>query len=386
MQNAKFPQKTVAIVGVGLIGGSLALALKKLPEISKVIGVGRNRASIDRALALNVIDEGYVDIAQGVREADLVWVAVPVGSIVEVIQQAIPHLLPGAIITDMGSTKASIVRGAEDILPPHLHFIGGHPIAGSEKQGVEAASPELFKGSVYLLTPTTRTNTEAFQLVHSLVTQIGAHVLAIDPDKHDEAMATISHLPHLVSAVLVNLAGERIRLGENILRLAGGSFKDMTRIAASSPEIWLDIAIENREAILRVITEFQEELEQVKKMIDLRDRKELIGKLTLAREIRQSLPAIFPTDLSELRELSIPVVDRRGVISDITLIVGELGINIEDIELVHSPDHRSAVLGLVIIGREGAEKAKEALSRKGYQVEIKAVYSEEALKKLRGTE
>lgn len=376
----------MAIVGVGLIGGSLALALKKLPEISKVIGVGRNRESIDRALALDVIDEGYVDIAQGVREADLVWVAVPVGSIVDVIEQAIPHLLPGAVITDMGSTKASIVRRVEDILPSHLYFIGGHPIAGSEKQGVEAASPDLFRGSVYLLTPTERTNTEAFQVVHSLVTQIGAHVLAIDPEKHDEAMATISHLPHLVSAVLVNLAGERIKEGENILRLAGGSFRDMTRIAASSPAIWLDIAIENRDAILRVINEFQDELQQVKRMIDRQDRKELIEKLTLAREIRQSLPAIFPKDLSELRELSIPVVDKQGIISDITLVIGELGINIEDIELVHAPDHRSAVLGLVIIGSEGAERAREALSRRGYEVEVKAVYSDEALRKLRGTD
>jgi len=386
MQNEEPPKKTVAIIGVGLIGGSLALALKSLPEIGKMVGIGRKKESIDRALALKVIDEGYVDIAEGVKEADLVWVATPVGSIVEVIEQAIPHLHPGAVITDTGSTKTNIVSRVEGLLPPHLRFIGGHPMAGSEKQGVEAARADLFKDTYYLLTPTPSTNTEAFQLVHSLVAQMGARILAIDPDKHDEAMATISHLPHFISAVLVNLAGERVRERENILRLAAGSFKDMTRIAASNPEIWLDIAIENREAILRVIAEFAQELDQVRNMIEKQDKQGLVSKLTLAREIRQSLPAIFPKDLSELRELSIPVVDRKGVISDITLTMGELGINIEDIELVHAPDHRSAVLGLVIIGSEAAEKAREALARKGYAVEVKTVYSEEALRKLRGQE
>lgn len=378
--------KKIAIIGVGLIGGSLALALKALPQISKVVGIGRRQKSIDKALALKVIDEGYVDIGKGIREADVVIVATPVGSIVPVIEQAIPHMHPGTIITDTGSTKANITSRIEEILPTHLYFIGGHPMAGSEKQGVEAASADLFKNTHYLLTPTDHTNTEAFQLIHSLVTQIGAYVLAIDAEKHDEAMATISHLPHFISAILVNLAGQKIEEIENLLRLAAGSFRDMTRIAASNPDVWLDIAFENKEAILRICREFGKELANIEELIEKGDRKSLVEKLTLARQIRQSLPAIFPKDLKELKELSIPVIDKPGVISEITLTIGELGINIEDIEIIHDPDHRSGILGLVIIGNEAADRAREALVKRGYAVEIKSVYSDEVLKRIRGEE
>ncbi len=378
--------KNIAIIGVGLIGGSLALALKALPNVSKVVGIGRRKESIEKALALNVIDEGCLDIGEGVREADVVWVATPVGSILDVIEKAIPHLRTGATITDTGSTKANIVKRVEEILPPRFYFIGGHPMAGSEKQGVESASADLFRNTYYLLTPTTRTNTASFQLIHSLITQIGGSVLAIDAEKHDKAMATISHLPHFLSAILVNLAGQQIEESENLLRLAAGSFRDMTRIAASSPNLWLDITFENKEAILKVCREFREELSDISKLIEKGDRKGLVEKLTLAREIRQSLPAIFPKDLKELKELSIPVKDKPGVISEITLTIGALGINIEDIEIIHASDHRSGVLGLVIIGEEAAQKARNALVNKGYTVEVKSVYSDEVLKRMKGEE
>lgn len=372
----------ITIIGTGLIGGSLALALKQLSPPPKIIGVDKKPEVIDTALFLKAVDEGTTSLEEGVKNSDIVFIATPVGTIVKIIKKIIPHLKPSSIVTDTGSVKARIVEEVEKFLPPKIYFIGGHPMAGSEKEGITAASGFLFKNSYYLLTPTPKIDTEVFKRLHSLLTQIGARVLTIDAKKHDLAMATISHLPHLVSASLVNLAVNQIDKTENLLQLAAGGFRDMTRTANSNPELWLDIVFENDSAILKVLKEFRNELEEIVRLIKVKDRIKLFKKLKEARRIRQNLPRILHKDLSQLRELSIPVEDEPGVISDITLTVGQLGINIEDVEIIRAPASRSGILGLVILGEESAQKASRALRKKGYRAEIKRIYSKEMLEEL----
>ncbi|MDI6892772.1 MAG: prephenate dehydrogenase [Actinomycetota bacterium] len=368
--------KRVTLIGVGLIGGSLGLAFRGLPHPPRVIGVARHREMIKKALERGAIDKGTTSLLDGVRGSDVIFVATPVSSIVNIIREIHEHLEPGTIITDVGSTKAGIVRAVEEFLPPHLHFIGGHPMTGSEQAGIDAASGSLFKGAYYLLTPTSRTDTEAFQRLHSLLTAIGATVLAIDPDKHDKVVAAVSHLPHILSAALIDLAQKQMAETENLLLLAAGGFRDMTRIAAGSPDIWTDICLENDVAILQAIEDFQRELGGLSELIRKKDRKKLARELEKSRRARLNLPSILKKDLTQLRELSIPVTDRPGVISDITLAIGRLGINVEDIEIVHATE-TSGVLRLVLSGARNARKAVAALREKGYEVNIRSVYSEE---------
>jgi len=368
--------KQITIIGVGLIGGSLGLAFKNLSEPPLIVGVARHKETITRALEVGAIDKGATSYIEGVKNANIIFIATPVGSIVDIVRKIYPHLESGTIITDVGSTKANIVHGVEAFLPKYLHFIGGHPMTGSERTGVQAASASLFKNAYYLLTPTPRTNMNAFQHLHSLLTKIGALILAIDPDKHDKILATISHLPHILSATLVDFALKQTTETENPLLLAAGGFRDMTRIAASSPEIWSDICLENDAAILEALEEFQREIEDFSRFIKKRDRDGLVKKLEEARKTRLGLPSFVYKDLAQLRELSIPVIDKPGVISDITVTIGGMGINIENIEIVPSTEY-SGILKLVIAGDENSSKVAEALHSKGYEVSIRSLYNRE---------
>lgn len=364
----------VAIIGVGLIGGSLGLALRQLARITNVVGVAKHEKTLRTALIIGAIDKATLDLKEAVKGADLVFIATPVPVIVETAKKIIPHLKKGAILTDVGSTKVSIVREIEAVCPPDIYFIGGHPMAGSELSGIDAATRDLFKNTTYILTPTPKTNMDAFQTLHALLTKIGARVISLNPEKHDQIAATISHLPHVVSSALVNLAVREGEEMENILLLAAGGFYDMTRIATSNPEMWVDICFENRQAILEVLKHFQGELTEFASLIEKKDRQSLEKKLEDAQRTRQNLPRISPTDLSSLYELLVAVPNRPGVLSDITLAIGEMGINIEDIEIVHSTESESGFLKLVILGEKKAEKVAQVLEKKGYRLSVEKAF------------
>jgi len=366
----------ITIIGVGLIGGSLGLAIKALQSPPKVVGVSRSEQTIEKAIKVEAIDEGTTSKIDAVKDADLVFIATPISSIVGTIKEITPHLKPGAIVTDVGSTKSTIVKTVEEFLPPEIFFIGGHPMAGSEQQGVLFANATLFRNSYYLLTPTQRTNTMAFKKLHSLLTGIGAQVLAVDPDKHDKIVSTISHLPHILSAALVNLASKQTKESKNLLLVAAGGFRDMTRIAASDPDMWRDICIENSAAILEALDEFRKELMSFQSTIEDRKESQLKDKFKEAQSVRLNLPEILHKDVSQLRELSIPVSDRPGVISDISVMIGRLGINIEDIEIVHTTE-LTGILRLVISGEENAKAAAKELLKHKYEVEIGKIYNHE---------
>lgn len=247
----------LAVVGVGLIGGSLALALKEAGAVGHVVGVGRGLANLETALKLGVVDSITQDLAEGVSGADVVFLATPVQSLGIVAEQSMPHLKPGAILTDGGSVKQAVIDAIEPHLRDDVHFVPGHPIAGTENSGAEAAFATLYRDRRCILTPTKRTAKEALECIHRMWQLVGSQVVMMEVDKHDRVLAAISHLPHMVAYALVNAVGAYDRYDENILEYSAGGFRDFTRIASSDPTMWRDIALTNRDALVEMMGQFE---------------------------------------------------------------------------------------------------------------------------------
>ncbi|MBT0665500.1 prephenate dehydrogenase/arogenate dehydrogenase family protein [Geobacter pelophilus] len=246
----------LAIIGVGLIGGSLARILREKGEVGEVVGIGRGKANLERAVELGVIDRYAHDPAEGVSGADMVFLATPVCTIADIVKTIAPSLSPGCIITDGGSVKGDIVRACEPLVPAGCHFVGGHPIAGTENSGVEASFATLYQGRRCIITPTEHTDRGALDKVVRMWQLAGSNVVQMDVEKHDRVVAAISHLPHMVAYSLVNAVGEYDGCDENILKYSAGGFRDFTRIASSDPVMWRDIALQNRDSILEMMDLF----------------------------------------------------------------------------------------------------------------------------------
>ncbi len=279
----------LAIIGVGLIGGSLALALKEVGAVGEVIGVGRGRANLEKALELGVIDRISLDAVAGCREADLIFLATPVLSLAEVAATIIPHLKPGAILTDGGSVKGAVVRAIEPLLRQDIHFVPGHPIAGTEKSGAEAAFASLYRDRRCILTPTDHTAGSALDLVRRMWETVGSEVVLMKVEKHDRILAAISHLPHMVAYSLVNAVGSYDRYEENILEYSAGGFRDFTRIASSDPTMWRDIAATNRDALLEMMERFETFFGELKEDIRCGDGGRLFEFFLRSKESRDAI-------------------------------------------------------------------------------------------------
>lgn len=278
----------LCIIGVGLIGGSLARALKAAGACQEVVGAGRDTAHLERAVALGVIDRYEADAAAAVKGADVVVVAVPVGAMGTVLRRIAPHLDAGTVLTDVGSTKASVVAEAEAAFG-HLpaNFVPGHPIAGTERSGVDASFAELFQGRRVILTPLAGTASDAVELVSRLWEIAGAEVTRMEVGRHDEVLAATSHLPHLLAFALVDTLA-RLEEHNEIFRYAAGGFRDFTRIASSDPQMWHDICLANRDAVLDVLARYQGDLERLADAIRNGDGKTLLDTFSRARTARNS--------------------------------------------------------------------------------------------------
>jgi len=269
----------VAIVGVGIIGGSIGLAVKKRKLARLVIGISRHKKTIDSALTRKAIDRGFCDIS-AVQEADLVILALPVSSIIQIGREMTALIKSGVLVTDTGSTKKEVVRELEKVLP---NFVGGHPLAGSEKQGVINADGDLFRDSLCILTPTKKTSKTALNKIKNFWKVLGAQVFYLSPAKHDKYISYVSHLPHIVAFSLI------YSIPRNTLYLASGGLKDTTRIAASGDELWKDIFITNPENILVALKTFNNSLSRIRSAIIRRDTKALVKILRQARLKRIAL-------------------------------------------------------------------------------------------------
>lgn len=279
----------LAIVGVGLIGGSFARALREAGAVKSVVGIGRSRANLEEALALGICDEITQSAIEGVRGADLVFISVPVCSIPAVVREIAPALSPGCIVTDGGSVKTTIVRECELPMPAGCHFVGGHPIAGTEHSGAAASFATLYRGKRCILTPTEHTDTAALDLVARLWRLTGADVCFMEPGHHDRIFAEISHLPHAVAYALVHAVGTADVEGENVLSYTAGGFRDFTRIASSDPVMWRDIALMNRDALLKSIDGFSASLAELRQRIEAGDAAGLTEFFTIAKQFRDGI-------------------------------------------------------------------------------------------------
>ncbi|HET7288948.1 MAG TPA: prephenate dehydrogenase/arogenate dehydrogenase family protein [Thermodesulfobacteriota bacterium] len=268
MKDKKFGK--VAIVGLGLIGGSLAGALKKSGKVADVTGIDIDRGSIDYALRKKIIDHGYTNIGAGVSGAEVIVIATNVGDIVKTAESIIPLARKGAVITDVGSVKGRIVSKLGKLTPGHLRFVGGHPIAGTENSGVKASQPGLFRGKRFIITPTSKTDPGAVKMVSDLWRAAGAEIYEMDPRAHDRVFGFVSHLPHIVAYSLVDSilsAGD----SKSLFDFAGGGLRDYTRVAASSPEMWTDIFTANRVSALKAIRKFRKSLDKIETAIKKKD-------------------------------------------------------------------------------------------------------------------
>ena len=263
--------KKLVIFGVGLIGGSVALALKQAGYVTTIVGVGRTRASLDDALKLNVIDHAETDIATAMQNTDMVLIAAPVAQTAPILASIKPFLSPYTVITDAGSTKSDVMASAQQVLGEQVRqFVGGHPIAGAEKSGAAAAVATLYHQKNVVLTPTPDTNHEAIAAVSQLWQACGAKVSSMSATEHDRIFAAVSHLPHLLAFALVDDIASR-QNADQLFSFAASGFRDFTRIAGSHPEMWRDISLANQAALLEEITAFQRELATVKQLLETND-------------------------------------------------------------------------------------------------------------------
>jgi prephenate dehydrogenase len=278
--------KKLVIFGVGLIGGSLALALKQAQYVTHIVGVGRSHASLDEALALKIIDSAETNFASALQDADLVMIAAPVAQTSEILQKIQPHLAPNTVITDAGSTKSDVLEAAKNVLGNQFsQFVGGHPIAGAEKSGAAAALANLYVGKNVIITPTQETNKEAVEVVRELWKACGANVSAMPADEHDSIFAAVSHLPHLLAFALVDDIASRNNANQ-LFSFAASGFRDFTRIAGSHPEMWRDISLANKAALLSELASFKEELNTLQQLLETEDANGLFAlfeRASLAR-------------------------------------------------------------------------------------------------------
>ena len=281
--------KKITIIGVGLIGGSLGLALKERSPNFKIVGVDKQEI-IEKAITRGAIDEGTVNLEEGIKEADIVIIATPVKTILNILTRIDPFLKKGCLVTDTGSTKQQIVQKANKVLSKDVFFIGGHPMAGSEKYGIESANSRLFQDKTYILTPTKKSNLVVIDKIFSLIKMVGANRLILDYLEHDRIVGAVSHLPQIMAVSLINMIGELAQKenDNNYFKAIGEGFEDVTRIASSPYKMWEDICETNQENILEMIQEFRNYLGVIEEKLK-NDTGSLKEEFQKARKLRETI-------------------------------------------------------------------------------------------------
>jgi prephenate dehydrogenase len=366
--NDQPPFSRITIVGVGLIGGSLGLALKRRYG-SQVFITGSDRPGVlGRAKSRGAIDRVSDSLPRAVNKAELVILAAPPKVIVELLPRIARLVTSDVIVTDVGSVKREIVDEARRVFPRN-NFIGGHPMAGVENSGIEAAHPLLFENAVYVLTPLPRTPQEKLQRLIRLFSDLGARVVLLDARTHDAVASAVSHLPQLAAVALMNVAGRLHPTSSQHLSLAAGGFRDLTRIASSSFEIWQHILPMNAAEIRRSLSLFVEELQSYGRQLERRGLGSLPKKFAEARELRNQIPKSMKGFVAPLAELYVFVEDKPGMLARLTTALHEAKINIKDIELMKIREGTGGTFRVSFESEELANQAEGVLRRVGFEVE-----------------
>lgn len=354
----------VAVIGIGLIGGSLGLALRERAGVGEVRGYDADPAAVAGALEVGAITHGCGSIAEAVEGADVAFLAAPVGVLGDLAREVLGLAGPDCVVTDVGSTKGNVFAKLDGT--DLSRFIGGHPICGSERGGVAHSRADLFAGATYFLTPTQATRSDLYQRLHSLVGQIGAQASAIDADVHDRLLALLSHLPHVIASALIHQAAATAPQGREALRSAGPSFVDLTRVAGANPVLWADILIENAVPVQAAIADQAERLGEVSRAIGAGDRAWLTSFMEGAAAGRARLREAPPEVLAEPWRVVVAMPNRPGVISEVATILGHAHINIEDLSLRSGAGEDAGELDVVVAGEVVAGRAVDLVVARGF--------------------
>jgi prephenate dehydrogenase len=347
--------RTATVVGVGLIGGSVGMALRQAGWLVTGVDVDADRLSA-------AIEAGAIDEIGELGECDLAVVATPVNAVAGVARAALDA--GAAVVTDVGSVKAPVAAEVDD-----PRFVPGHPMAGSEQDGLAGASADMFSGATWVLCPSDGTDDAAFAEVRGVVASLGAQVIVMPPDRHDTLVAVVSHVPHLTAATLMRLADGRAEEHRSLLRLAAGGFRDMTRIAAGHPAIWPDICAQNQSAITDVLDELITELTSLRAVVAEGDNAVLLSHLEAARRARRNLPTTVAV-AEAMSEVRVPVLDRQGELASIATLAADLDVNIYDLEIAHSAEGPRGVV-VVLVESAMAERFQGGLMVQGYRPSIR---------------
>jgi prephenate dehydrogenase len=364
--------RRLAVVGTGLIGASVALAAKRA-GLKELVGYDPEPQALAAAVARGAVESGAGSLAEAVAEADLAVVAAPVAQLASEVRAVLEASQGGCTVTDVGSTKVGVSSAALG----SDRFIGGHPVCGSEARGAEHASAELFDGATWFLTPLAATDPARYRIVHGFVSSLGATPVAVDPIAHDRLVALTSHLPHALANLLVNQAGANKIDGHDPVAAAGGSLRDMTRVAGANPRIWIDIFLDNAGPVREALGEHRKQLDRLEQALETGDAGFLAKWIGEAAGNRQRMLAEAYPDPGALQQLRIHVPDRPGVLAGITQALGAERINIEDFELHHMSPDRGGTLTVLITGESEARRAAELLEAQGYGVVVAPVLGEQ---------
>jgi prephenate dehydrogenase len=349
----------IAVLGVGLIGGSIGLAAREHVEDAEVVGFGRNPDRLRTAVELGAIDRAADSIEAAVEGAELCFACAPVGALPELVRAALAAAGPDCAVTDVGSTKQGLLAEIDD-----PRFIGGHPIAGAETAGVEHARADLFQRAVWYLTPLPHSGGLLYERLHRFVVDVGARPVAVDPATHDRLVAVFSHLPHVLANVLATQAAARLGEHGEALRQVGPSFRDMTRVAGANTEMWTDIYRANHSAIAEEISAFRRELERVEELL-------VAGDVAAWNErARDDRRALLESDVAggPVHELRLTVPNRPGIVAQVALELGKAGVNIVDMALAPASDMLSGAMTLWVAGDGQSARAADVIGQLGFPV------------------
>lgn len=358
----------LGFIGFGLIGGSIARSVKKKNNHYKIkVYTRRKNPQLEKGVKEGVIDELIYDIDDRFSSCDIIFLCAPVLKNLEFLPLLKPLMKPSCILTDVGSVKGSICRAAAD-LGLGRQFIGGHPMAGSEKTGYENSTSILLENAYYLLTPDKENREEDIRTMQALVTDLGANCVILSPEEHDRITAAISHVPHIIAATLVNMVRCNDNDEQTMKAFAAGGFRDITRIASSSPEMWQDICIANRESIEHFLRDFETLLEKFRRSIAEENTSAIYDEFRSAGDYRDSIPARQSSVIARSYELFVNIDDRAGAIATIATILSVNGISIKNIGIIHNREYADGVMRLELYNEKDALTSRRLLVQNRYDI------------------
>lgn len=358
--------KKITIVGLGLIGGSLAKAFRRTNHDFTIIGMDTDRENLKRAKQEGTVDFISDNLEQAASDSHFIFLCTPINRIPDMLRTLRSVVRPGTIITDVGSIKSGIMEEAEQILPRDIYFIGGHPMAGGERSGYSAGVAHLFENAYYILTPRESTPESVLEEMKHLISSTGAIPLILDPLTHDKMVGAVSHLPHIVAAALVNTVQQAESSEGFIQRLAAGGFKDITRIASSNPKMWRDICLSNKKQLLPLIMDIINSLNSFKQDLEGNNDLAVEAFYQAARDFRKKIPSSESLYLLPYYQIYVDVEDKPGNIGQVATILGSHNVNIKNIRIINSREDEPGCLVLSLDDQEAQEKAVAVLKQTGW--------------------